>query len=176
MQKLSKRFNYLRVSEAALAIVLPAAFTAYWRTSAPGLNWPLAIAALLLVSYLLVQGASYWHLKHRAITKAASLPGFFGPLFGLFKKTNVVLLGVFAAALLLQIRSAGWSASLAWPTGLFAFAVLEHINYYHYQLMYDTSRSMRYVTHNRRLRRAALGTDLKRTLSAREPTVRRSAA
>lgn len=77
-------------------------------------------------------------------------------------KSNLVLFGAVALGFIAQIASAGWDIQLAWPFGIFLFAVLEHINYYHYQLMYDTSASVHYVLRNRRLRKAALGVDLGR--------------
>ncbi len=164
MHKLSNRFNYLRAMEALAAIVLPIIFAMDWRRSAIGVHWPLGIAALVSVSYLLLQGSLYWQLKHRALSQSAPLPAYFGTLFKVLKVSNHVLFGVVGLAFAIQIQTAGWSAQLAWPLGIFLFAVLEHINYYHYQLMYDTSGSVRYVLRNRRLRKAALGVDLKRAV------------
>ncbi|MNL80966.1 hypothetical protein D3C87_2079490 [compost metagenome] len=57
-------------------------------------------------------------------------------------------------------------ADLAWSYGLLAFAVLEHINYYHYQLMYDTRAALASLRRNGRLRKAALGLDLRRQVGA----------
>jgi len=162
MHKLNNRFNYLRGMEALAAVVLPIVFVLDWRKSATGVHWPLGLAALLSVSYLLVQGALYWQLKHSALSASASLPGYFGRLFNTFKASNLVLFGGVALGFVVQIMDDGWNAQLAWPFGIFLFAVLEHINYYHYQLMYDTSASVRYVLRNRRLRKAALGVDLNR--------------
>lgn len=72
-------------------------------------------------------------------------------------KSNLVLFGAVALGFIAQIASAGWNIQLAWPLGIFLFAMLEHINHYHYQLMYETSASVRYVLRNRRLRKASLG-------------------
>jgi hypothetical protein len=162
MHKLNKRFNYLRGVEALAAVVLPIIFILDWRKSATGVHWPLGLSALLSVSYLLVQGALYWQLKHSALSASAPLPSYFARLFKAFKVSNFVLLGGVALGFAIQIVSGGWNTQLAWPLGIFLFAVLEHINYYYYQLMYDTSASVRYVLHNRRLRKAALGVDLNR--------------
>ena len=38
--------------------------------------------------------------------------------------------------------------------------MLEHINYYHYQLMHDTVRDLAYLWQHRRLRRSPLTRDL----------------
>lgn len=162
MHKLSHRFNYLRGMEALAAVVLPIIFILDWRKSATGVHWPLGLSALFSVSYLLMQGALYWQLKHRALSASAPLPNYFERLFNAFKASNLVLLGGVALGFAAQIGGEGWNPQLAWPLGIFLFAVLEHINYYHYQLMYDTSASVRYVLRNRRLRKAALSVDLNR--------------
>ncbi|MRW93163.1 hypothetical protein GJ699_24520 [Duganella sp. FT80W] len=162
MHRLSSRFNYLRGMEALAAVVLPIVFILDWRKSEAGVHWPLGLSALFSVSYLLVQGALYWQLKHSALSASAPLPGYFKQLFNSFKVSNLVLFGAVALGFIVEIARSGWSAQLAWPLGIFLFAVLEHINYYHYQLMYDTSASVRYVLRNRRLRKAALGIDLSR--------------
>lgn len=162
MHKVSNRFNYLRGMEALAAIVLPIIFILDWRKSVTGVHWPLGLSALFSVSYLLLQGALYWQMKHRALSASAPLPRYFDRLFSGFKVSNLMLFCAVALGFITQLASAGWNIQLAWPLGIFLFAVLEHINYYHYQPMYDTSASVRYVLRNRRLRKAALGVDLGR--------------
>lgn len=148
--------------EAFAALALPIIFILTWRTDPKPVHWPLGLAALLSVSYLLLQGALYWHLKHSALSASAPLPRYFQRLFDGFKRSNVALFGCVTLGFAVELVRAGWTMQLAWPLGIFLFAVLEHINYYHYQLMYDTSASVRYVLRNRRLRKAALGVDLAR--------------
>lgn len=162
MHKLSSRFEYLRRMEALAVVALPLLFVWDWRRTPGSVHWPLGIAALVSVSYLLLQGAIYWHLKHRALTLSTSLPPYFARLFSGFAGSNLVLLAVVGLGFAAHIARTGWSVQLAWPLGIYLFAVLEHINYYHYQLMYDTANAWRYLRQNRRLRRAALGTDLQR--------------
>lgn len=163
MHKLGNRFNYLRAMEALAAVLLPIIFVLDWRKSTTGVHWPLGLSALFSVSYLLMQGALYWQLKHRALSASAPLPRYFGRLFSAFKVSNLVLFGGIALGFALQLVRNGWAISLAWPLGIFLFAILEHINYYHYQLMYDTPSSARFVLRNRRLRKSALGVDLARS-------------
>ena len=162
MHKLSNSFNYLRGMEALAAVLLPVIFILDWRKSVTGVHWPLGLSALVAVSYLLLQGALYWQVKHNALSASAPLPPYFHRLFNGFKASNLVLFGGIGLGFTAQLVWAGWHTQLAWPLGIFLFAVLEHINYYHYQLMYDTSASVRYVLRNRRLRKAALGVDLRR--------------
>lgn len=60
------------------------------------------------------------------------------------------------------MHDAATAGNLSWSYGLLTFVMAEHINYYHYQLMYDTSAAFAYLRRNGRLRKAALGLDLKR--------------
>jgi hypothetical protein len=162
MHTLNSRFNYLRSVELLAVVALPLLFTWDWSKHPGSVHWPLGIAALFSVCYLLLQGGIYWHLKLRALNQSASLPAYFGKLFRAFRLSSLIVLGVVGVWFAIEMASKGWSMQLAWPLGIYLFAVLEHINYYHYQLMYDTGNAVRYVVRNRRLRRAALGTDLQR--------------
>ncbi len=62
----------------------------------------------------------------------------------------------------MRVKSGAAVSDIGWSGGLLVFAVLEHINYYSYQLMYDTSEAIDGLWRNRRLRKAALAIDLKR--------------
>lgn len=162
MHKLANRFTYLRNMELAAAVIVPILFVWDWGKKPDAVNWPLGIAALVCLSYLLVQGAIYWHLKLAALAGSIRLPGYFGGLFASFRLSSLILLCAVGLAFCVEIGSSGWNRQLAWPLGLYLFAILEHINYYHYQLMYDTGNAWRYLAQNRRLRKAALGLDLQR--------------
>ncbi|MGL6101949.1 MAG: general stress protein, partial [Exiguobacterium acetylicum] len=45
---------------------------------------------------------------------------------------------------------------------LYVFAILEYINYFHIQLMYDNRSDVQYLIQNRRLKRSALNKDMQR--------------
>nr|WP_315259086.1 hypothetical protein [uncultured Duganella sp.] len=152
--------KHLRNAETFCAVALPAAFCYHWQKS-PGLvAWEMRIAALALVSYLLLQGAGYWQLKLKAVMQRQPLPAFFQPLYRFFQYSNVVLIAGVAA--FMAMHEAATAGDLLWACGLLTFVMAEHINYYHYQLMYDTSAAFAYLRRNGRLRKAALGLDLKR--------------
>ena len=144
------------------AIALPVAFVLYWMKPGAPIAWELRLPAMLLVSYLLLQGAAYWHVKIATLEQRLPLPPYFGTLFGTLKWSNLLLLIAMMAALIVAALGGAASADLAWATGLLAFAILEQINYYHYQLMYDTRGALASLRRNARLRRAALAIDLAR--------------
>lgn len=115
------------------------------------------IVGFALFAILLVEGTAYWTAKLRQ-PPGAPLPG--ASAFAAARRGNLVLL----PAGLLYV---GWSvgrdpgADNLLGLGFALFAVLEHVNYFHIQLMYDNAEDLRYLrTHG--LRRSHLSRDLAR--------------
>ncbi len=122
----------------------------------------MRIAALSLLVYILVQGTFYWHLKLRSIVGQAALPSYFYQVFRGFKWSNLIAIGCMLVVLFLLKHKSLSDADMRWSVGLLLGAVLEQINYYHYQLMYDTRAAFDHLRRHCRLRKAALGIDIAR--------------
>lgn len=153
--------KYLRQAELLFGLAFPALFCYYWQKSGEPVAWGMRGAALALISYILLQGALYWHHKLQTVARRQPWPAYFKPLYRFFNYSNLVAIVAVAAFLAFNNGSAS-AADLAWSWGLLAFAVLEQINYYHWQLMYDTRAGFAYLRRNGRLRKAALRLDLER--------------
>lgn len=166
MLALKKRLTYLRDREALAAFLLPAVIVYKWHASGGEVSWGIRIGALFLLSYILLQGTWYWHLKLRALGSAKQLPRYFHRLFYAFWWSNLAGMGGLLAALLGPSALTLSSSDVRWCAGLLAGALLEQINYYHYQLMYDTRAAFDFLRRNRRLRKAALGLDMVRLRQA----------
>jgi hypothetical protein len=162
MSTLVARLRYLRAGEVRAALILPIVFIYSWHGDANPIAWELRIPALLLLSYLLAQGAYYWHLKLRSVTERTRLPVYFLTLFQTLKWSNYLAMGAFLVVLVVQARAGVAAADIQWSAGLLALAMAEQVNYYSYQLMYDTAQTVRYLRRHRRLRKAALAIDLAR--------------
>lgn len=161
MQTIRARMRYLRNAEAFCALFLPLLFWNDWRKTDGPWAWDLRLAATALMSYILLQGALYWHLKLQGMTRRQPLPAWFQPLYRAFKYSN--LIGIAAVlAVAVQRGAAATRADLWWAGCVLALVVAEQINYYHYQLMYDTRAAFSHLRRHRRLREAALALDLKR--------------
>lgn len=102
-----------------------------------------------MFALLLVQGAGYWTAKLRQTGR--TLPG--RAFFRAARVTNPVLLVV---ALAVTFGTRSWLGA-----GLTVFAVLEHVNYFHIQLMHDTRADVRRLLSSG-LRRSHLSRDLAR--------------
>ncbi len=159
MQALQDRMKYLRRGEAIGAIVLPLVCVFKWSRSDEAVAWDLRGAALILVSFILLQGTLYWHLKMRSLDQRQPLPDYFSSLFRSFQVVNMLAI---AAMLVALLRTGAGHEDMVWASWLMVLVVLEQINYFHYQLMYDARGAFAWVWRNRRLRKAALALDLAR--------------
>jgi hypothetical protein len=166
MHALKKRLTYLRDREALAAFLLPAVIVYKWQDAGGQVSWGIRLGALFLLSYILLQGTWYWHLKLRVVGNGKPLPAYFHRLFYAFWWSNLAGMGALLAALLGAGALSLSSSDIKWCAGLLAGALLEHINYYHYQLMYDTRAAFDFLRRNRRLRKAALGLDMARVRQA----------
>ncbi|GAB7040692.1 MULTISPECIES: hypothetical protein [Catenuloplanes] len=105
------------------------------------------LVGFALFALLLVQGAAYWLAKLRQTGR--TVPGL-----RFFRAARLVNPALLVAGLLVT------AGTRAWPGLFFAvFAVLEHVNYFHVQLMHDTRADLRRLTRHG-LRRSHLARDL----------------
>ncbi|XRQ08987.1 hypothetical protein ACN3XK_72990 [Actinomadura welshii] len=124
------------------------------------------MAGFTLFAALLAVGAGYWSAKLRQLsTPGASLPG--AEVFAVARIAFPVLLTIglsFIVGTVVAVPGAG-----SWPgLGFGLFAVLEYVNYFHVQLMYDTAEDLRYLR-SQGLRRAHLARDLTNQRQANRP-------
>lgn len=122
------------------------------------------IYGLLVCIVILLQGQHYWKLKlHRLSGKAFSQVKNL-QFFRKSGQVNIILIGLMPLVLLLQLYLSDWGSIpdnlMIWAICANAFAVLEHINYYHRQLMIDNEADLRYLLTNKRLKIASLRKDL----------------
>lgn len=112
-----------------------------------------------LFALFLVEGAAYWLAKLRRL----AAPGTPLPGVRAFAALRVINMPVLAAGVLFTLWATVDDPGSASVPGLcFAlFAVLEHVNYFHTQLMYDTAEDRRHLRAHG-LRRAHLARDLER--------------
>lgn len=121
---------------------------------------------LLVCVYILYQGQKYWKIKlfrlrNQPIDQEGSLQ-----FFKKSKKINVILIGLIPIFFVIQLWLLNWEIPvnrlLFYSILANIFAVLEHINYYHIQLMIDNKYDFAYLLRNKKLKRASLANDLKR--------------
>jgi hypothetical protein len=170
-KKLTRRLRYLWTFELFDSFLFPA-FVAW---SSRYLQQPVGILAIYstgLVTFLLWQGAAYWSLKLRAHRTGVPIPRRYLARFRTLRVVNWVLIGllpvilVITGALGLSVQS---RLNLVAGAALYALAVLEQVNYYHYQLMYDYGPDWRYLLKHRRFKRSSLSRALARARRGGKP-------
>lgn len=170
-EKLIKRLRYLWTWEMFDSFFLPAVVI----VSAEMTQRSIGLFALYsagLVAWLLWQGAAYWRLKLRAVRAGSRIAAKHLRRFAALKRLNWALIGALPVLLaVMSLMGAVFSSGfdLVAGLGLYTLAILEQVNYYHYQLMYDYPPDWRYLIENKTLKRSslnralALASDTRRT-------------
>lgn len=124
----------------------------------------LLLFGLLLITIILFQGQYYWKLKlHRLSGRSIDQQKHLKK-FRKSQKFNMIMIGMIPFILLLQLFLKEWNINYSelFYLGLSAniIGILEHINYYHRQLMIDNIYDVKYLIRNRKLKIASLRKDL----------------
>ncbi|MDX5423614.1 MAG: hypothetical protein LPK14_15275 [Hymenobacteraceae bacterium] len=152
-QNLQKRLKHLYVVELLNVAWLPLCF--YW--VARVLNQPIgpnSILSILLCCIFLVEGGVFWLLISRGIAQGKGYSRSI-TAFRPIRKVNLAL--ILAYLLYLGLNFSFYSFIDGVGTFIFGtLAILEHINYFEYQLMYDNRNDLRYLRRYGRLKRSRL--------------------
>lgn len=159
--RLIKRMTSLRNWES-FNVVFFTVLLVLWIEANQPRTWYLTAYSVFLVCYILVQGSLYWHLKMQALRRRHRvLPAYFPFLFTWLHRSTCALLAFFPVFALVSWSAQQASvAELFWSSAIAGFALLEYINYYHYQLKHDTVNDLRYLLRYKRFRKAPLSVDL----------------
>jgi len=123
--------------------------------------------SLFLFELLLIQGASYWYSKWRRLKKEGTsiTPE---PVVRRLRHCRIINLGLIVLTACafgldwIRFQSDFPVYGLRITLFLYVFSILEYINYFHIQLMYDNRSDVQYLIQNRRLKRSALYKDMQR--------------
>ncbi|MBF0937734.1 hypothetical protein [Abiotrophia sp.] len=95
----------------------------------------IAIAyPLLLVSLILLKGSLYWWILIKRLRKPNFAIKQTGPIYGLLRQVDLILLALGMPIILIEFSS--WPVSLI-AVAIWLFALIEWINYFHWQLAYS---------------------------------------
>lgn len=149
-----RRLRTLAILEFANVVIISVVLLGFFRMPPTLSN----LTGLGLVAVFLVEGGAYWWLKSRQLVSGAAAPAGMDA-FRLLKRANVGLLAVGAMVVAVDSVTGGVGVR-TWPgVALWAFALLEYVNYFHVQLMHDTRADLaRLAAHG--FRRSHLARDL----------------
>ncbi|WP_017586350.1 hypothetical protein [Nocardiopsis ganjiahuensis] len=119
------------------------------------------LVGFALLALLLGQGGTYWWLKLRQLrTRAPHPPGI--ALLGALCHLNTALFAL-GGILIAWSGAQGAHGTHLWPgAALWAFALIEHLNYFHLQLSHQNRADLARLRRTRRLHRSHLARDLAR--------------
>jgi len=162
-QHIIKRLLYLRNWEFANIFFLPLCLYLSLTTLKVE-HWQPYALSCVFVCVIFAQGTLYWHLKLQTIYKnTLALPPYFYRTFSTFNQGNIIMLLSYPVLMLLNPTTALITFQTSvWSHALFLFAILEYINYYHYQLSHDNMNDIRFLLRHKKIRRAPLYVDLHR--------------
>jgi hypothetical protein len=172
-KRLIRRLRYLWTFELLDSFLLPAVVI----LSSLRYGQPLGLFSIYssaLVTWLLWQGAAYWWLKLQAVRSDGDIAGRHLRPFAKFKSVNWVLIGLLPLLLLgnaLLGNPFRSTLDVVAGLGMAGLAVLEQVNYYHVQLMYDYPPDWRYLIEKKRLKRSSLSRALERLGSEGEDSI-----
>ena len=163
-EALARRYRYLWTGEAAAVLTFLGLFLYHFPAGRHWSYWLVRAYGLAILIWILLQGISWWRLKlHVLRAGQRGVPVVTLIWFRRFKWTNWLLIGLFPLVLWLKQWVAGTpgSSTDTWVGLLLTGgALLEQINYYYYQLIYDSRYDWAYLRTHRRLRRGNIGAAL----------------
>ncbi|MCG9792996.1 hypothetical protein [Flavobacterium algicola] len=119
---------------------------------------------LILCIFILFQGQHYWKLKLDRLTGKSFDLNKNLHFFRKSKKINVLMIALVPFIFIVQVYFGDWSIKtenlILWAGIANVFGILEHINYYHRQLMLDNASDLNYMMRYKRLKIASLAKDL----------------
>ena len=89
---------------------------------------------LLLVSLILLQGSLYWWILIKRLSKPNFAIKRTGPIYGLLRQVDLILLALGTPLILINFNSL--QVTLI-AVAIWLFALIEWINYFHWQLSYS---------------------------------------
>ena len=162
---LIKRLRWYYPLEKLHAFFTFPALTVYFLATYPFLKSISFCYGMLVCIFILYQGQKYWQLKLWRLERKPFPQPKNLRFFRKAKRINHFLILGIPLVFILQFLIADWSSQdsgiLFFTIVANVFAVLEHINYYHTQLMVDNAPDLHYIIHNKKLKAASLAKDLK---------------
>ena len=156
-EALVKRYRYLWTGETVSASLFVLLLVIAAVRDGAYVNWIARAYGVVVVVWILMQAVLFWRWKLRLLAQEQrTLPAPIVLRFRRFKHLNWILIGAFPLIVVVEwLATDGHLNQADVGLGLLIVvgAVLEQINYYHYQLMYFDSRyDWRYLVQHKRLR------------------------
>jgi hypothetical protein len=154
-EKLIKRLKQHYLVEFLNIFLLPASFCiiCFTLNQSIGQN---SILAMILSGCILLEGSCFWFKVYKRVTNRNTFTLMLIRVFSILKTVNIVLF-VLAFSLIITHPFVGTLDQFG-TFLFFTLAILEHINYFEFQLMYDSKNDKAYLKQFKRLKKSKLKT------------------
>ena len=116
--------------------------------------------SLLILSFILIQGAVFWCILIKRLSKPTFGEWCIGRIYNVLKKLDVVLLGI---GILVIVATYSIAYVMILSFMIWLFAVIEWINYYKLQLSYDINPTIlfKYIR-QRKLKKSKIAKEIEK--------------
>lgn len=116
--------------------------------------------SLLILSFILIQGAVFWCILIKRLSKPKFGEWCIGRIYNVLKKLDVVLLGI---GILVMVATYSIAYVMILSFMIWLFAVIEWINYYKLQLSYDINPTVlfKYIR-QRKLKKSKIAKEIEK--------------
>jgi hypothetical protein len=157
---LQRRYTYLWTGETMSALLFTVLLLYFAYRDGAWQHWIARTYSLGVLILVLIQGSVWWRLKLRCLRrKQRYLSPHILNSYRRWRRINWWLIGGFPGVVVIaaQItRQPFLSADTGFGLIFWAGAILEQINYYYYQLMYDSPHDWAFLRRYRRLKQGAI--------------------
>lgn len=164
--KLKRRYYYLISGEFASLVIFVSIFLYHVSNSEHLTQWLLRSYSISILSLILIQGIYWWTLKLALLKKQNSTPSESSLLFyKSCKYVNWILLFLYPVLLAVRVtllHSFDIFNDILFGTLIYSGAILEQINYFHIQLMYDSKADRRFLRRFGELRKGNIAITLQK--------------
>lgn len=158
--KLRRRYQSLWTGEAFSALLFVAFLLWFAYQDGVWQRWVARSYSVGVVILILLQGIVWWRVKLRVLQHhQRQMPMHILRAFRWWRRVNWICIGSFPLVVLIatQLTAQPLFSPDTWLGLLFlGGAVLEQINYYYVQLMYDSAYDWAYLRTHQRLRRGTI--------------------
>lgn len=164
---LAKRYQYLWSGEAFSLVMFNGFLVRGILQDPVWTNWIVRTYGLLIVNGILLQGIYWWLLKARLLRNGRkSVPSQTARRYGTLRWVNWAAIALLPIVLYGKQRLTGQlgsSKDTMYGLLIWGGAILEQVNYYYYQLMYDNRYDWYYLRTRKRLRPGNIPLTLRRS-------------
>lgn len=175
-EKLARRYHSLWLGELVSSVLFIAVYLILALHDGQWSRWVLRGYSLAVVVFILIQAVFWWLWKVRLLRQnSREMPLHVVARYRRLRGLNWLLIAGFVPVALLKalflgelaigegdFGEADFDSDFWYGLLIMGGAVLEQINYYYYQLMYDNPYDWNYLRRERRLRRGSVAKVLER--------------